>query len=425
MKKILLLFTIAFYCAAAVAQTITEGYSKFTTAQNRSKFHNDLLTHSITQNLSQPLNDETEENWQDAFSAIELLNYLPPAAKPAIKTAVDSMKYRSIYFQQSLLEMLYANQYLQFEQPVANLMSTTGNAKIFAICAEYLLLSDTSKKIVAKIKKTAMEKPILFTGDNNITIMLELFRHMDNLSKKANFAGKPQLKALFGKNYLAGNVIVYSIQRKSRSYPGIVIVKDTTGNFMKNDDGEIFSVPQLARSLSNFPAYLSNGNTPQGIYRMHGFGSSRNPFIGPTDNLQLSMPYETSLMHFLKDSSITDTAWSKKWYRRLLPPSFQNYEPFYETLYASEAGRREIIAHGTAVDPAFYKGQVYYPYTPTAGCLCTREIWDATGKRIFSDEQKLVDAVKKAGGANGYLIVLELDDTQKMLTIEEILPYLK
>lgn len=425
MKKILLLLIISFYCIGALAQTVTEVFSKFTTNQNRKKFYNDVVNHSITQNLSLPLNDETEENWQDAFSAIELLNYLPTSMQPALKTAVDSMERRSVYFQQSLLEMLYANQYLKFRQPVASLMASTSNAKIFAMCAEYLLLSDNSKKIIADIKTIATKKPILFTGDNNMTIMLELFRHMDNLSKKNNFPNNTQIKTLFSKNYLHGKVIVYSIQRKNRNYPGIVIIKDTTGNFVKYDNGEIFSVPQLARSLSNFPAYLSNGNTPQGIFRMYGFGSSKNQFIGPTDNLQLSMPYETSLMHFLKDSSITDTTWSKKWYSRLLPLSLKNYEPFYETLYASETGRTEIIAHGTAVDPSFYKGQVYYPYTPTAGCLCTKEIWDAAGKRIFSDEQKLADAVKKAGGANGYLIVLELDDSQKKLTVEEILPYLK
>jgi hypothetical protein len=322
------------------------------------------------------------------------------------------------------MEMLYSTQQLQYSKQVMHLLANTDNAKIFAICAEYLLLADTSKKIIADIKNTATKRPILFTGDKDMIVMLELFRHLDNLSKKTGYPGKSQLKALFNKNYLGGNVVVYSIQRKNRNYPGIVIVKDTEGNFIRGTDGKIFALTQLARSLSNFPPYISNGNTPQGIYRLYGFGHSRSSFIGPTENLQLSMPYETSLMHFLKDSSITDTTWSKNWYGRLLPAAFKNYEPFYETLNASEAGRSEIIAHGTAVDPAFYKGQVYYPYTPTAGCLSTKEIWDATGKCIFSDQQKLADAVKKAGGANGYLIVLELDDAQKIVSPEEILPYL-
>jgi hypothetical protein len=424
MKKTIYLLLISFYSIIAIAQTTAEGYSKFTTAQNRTKFYNDLVNHSITQNLSLPLNDETEENWQEAFSAIELINYRQANTNATIKIAVDSMEKRSPSFQQSLLEMLYANGQLQYSKNVFHLLANTNNAKIFAICAEYLLLTDTSKKLITGIKNTATKNTSLFTGDKNIAIMLELFRHLNNVIKKPAYPVKQQLKTLFDKNYLKGKVVVYSIQRKNRNYPGIVIVKDTAGNFMRNNDGRIFSLPQFARSLSNFPAYLSNGNTPQGIYRLYGFGSSRSPFIGPTENLQLSMPYETSLVHFFKDSSITDTIWSKEWYSSLLPATFKNYDPFYETLNASETGRTEIISHGTAVDPSFYKGQIYYPYTPTAGCLSTKEIWDASGKLIFSDQQKLVDAVKKAGGADGYLIVIELNDAQKTMTADELLPCL-
>ena len=89
------------------------------------------------------------------------------------------------------------------------------------------------------------------------------------------------------------------------------------------------------------------------------------------------------------------------------------------------AGRTEIIAHGTTVDPSFYSGKAYYPFTPTAGCLCTKELWDENGKRIFSGQQKLTNAVKQAGGADGYLIVIEIDDAQRAVTINEVLPYLQ
>ncbi len=424
MKITVFLLLIAFLCNNCIAQTDPFTYSKFTTAQNRAKFYNDMVNHSITKNLSLPLTDETEENWQDAFNAMELINYQLTWTKPSIKKAVDSMENRSLYFQQELLEMLYANQQLQYLKPVAHLLAITQSAKIFAICAEYLLLANTSKKIIADIKNTGIKKSYLFTDNKDKAIILELYRHLDNLSKKPNFLAASQIKTLFNKNYLRGNVVVYSIQRKNRNYTGIVIIKDTAGNFIQTSDGKLFSLPQLARSLSNFPGYISNGNTPQGIYRMYGFGRSRSAFIGPTENIQLTMPYEKSLAYFFKDSSITDTVWGKGWYGKLVPAALKNYAPFYETLYAGEAGRTEIIAHGTAVDPAFYKGQLYYPFTPTAGCLSTKEIWDANGKCIFSDQQKLADAIKKAGGANGYLIVLELDDAKKNIDLEEILPYL-
>ena len=90
------------------------------------------------------------------------------------------------------------------------------------------------------------------------------------------------------------------------------------------------------------------------------------------------------------------------------------------------AGRTEIIAHGTTVDPAYYKGKPYFPLTPTQGCLCTKEIWDeSSGKLLESDQQKLADAVSKAGGPYGYTIVINLDDSQHNITMEEILPFLK
>ena len=425
MKNTFLLLLTVSLCFHVIAQTDSAIYSKFTTSQNRTKFYTGLINYSITKNLSSPLNDSTEENWQEAFSAMELICYQQAWTKPAIQMAVDSMEKRSPGFQQALLEMLYANKLTQFAKPVVHLLTHTPNAKIFAMCAEYILLADTSKKTIALIKEAGIKKMQSLNDEKEMAIMPELFRHLDNLAKKNSYPGKQIIKALFNKNYLPGNVIVYSIQRKNRSYPGLVMVRDTAGNFIKTDVGKIFWLPQLARSVSNMPSYITNGNTPQGIFRMYGFDKSRSSFIGPTENLQLTMPYETSLQHFLNDSTIVDTTWDKKWYAGLLPPGLKNYAPLYETFYAGAAGRTEIIAHGTAVDPEFYKGQSYYPYTPTAGCLCTKEIWNADGKRIISDQQKLANAVKKAGGANGYLIMIELDNAQQALTPEEVVPYLK
>jgi hypothetical protein len=36
-----------------------------------------------------------------------------------------------------------------------------------------------------------------------------------------------------------------------------------------------------------------------------------------------------------------------------------------------------------------------------------------------------VDAVKSAGGANGYCVVIEIDDQQKPVSLKDILPFLK
>jgi hypothetical protein len=153
---------------------------------------------------------------------------------------------------------------------------------------------------------------------------------------------------------------------------------------------------------------------------MFGFAVSKGAALGPTTNIQMVLPYERSSdVHDSVTRSLGDA------YKSLLPPSWQQYYPIFEAWYAGKAGRTEIIAHGTTVNPEYYKNKPYYPYTPTQGCLCTNEAWSLVdGRRIKSDQQKLVNAVKAAGGANGYVVVIEIDDKQKAVSLADILPYL-
>jgi hypothetical protein len=110
------------------------------------------------------------------------------------------------------------------------------------------------------------------------------------------------------------------------------------------------------------------------------------------------------------------------YYQKLIPEKLKDFLPLYNSYYSGLAGRSEIIAHGTTIDPKFYSGKPYYPLTPTEGCLCTKEIWN--GKRLESDQQKLVNGLLKAGGANGYCVVIELDDKNAPVTMKDVLPYL-
>ncbi len=395
-------------------------------APNRSKTYNNIVKNIITKNLALPLTDSTEENWQDAFYAMEVLQYKQPWVLEKVKLAFDDIENRSISFQRALLELCYTNYKTQFETSITKLLKSTESRKVFAMCAEYKLNNDISlsmQNYLSDLINTRMHRTGLLLDDiildGTLWSMAERERtDFENVYKKLSF--------LISAGLMPGNTLVFSIQRKNRNYPGIAIVRDSTGNFITDSSGNIFSVPQLARSITNLPGYLTNGNTPQGIFRMNGFAVSKSAAIGPTENIQLLMPYETSPQYFLKDSSITDTVWTKELYQKLLPKALQNYHPLLGTYYASAIGRTEIIAHGTTVDPDYYRGQTYYPLTPTQGCLCTKEIWsNIDGKRTESNQQKLVDAVKKAGGANGYVIVIEIDDQQKPVSINELLPYIK
>ncbi|MGG9960422.1 hypothetical protein [Ferruginibacter sp. SUN106] len=426
-KKLILPFFLLL-TLATVAQTDVVPVFKGAIKANREKTYNSIIKNSITQNLALPLSDSTEADWEDAFSATELINYKEPWVKEKIKTAFDSIERRSATFQRALLELCYTNYPKDFKEEVFRFINNTTIAKNFAMGAEYLVQQDHANSLAVFSIAFTKAIPLIKLLDSSESCKA-IFKAMEariynSVSSDKDFAKK--LKSLFKKDYLSSNTIVYSIQRKNRNYPGLVVLRGKDGNFVTDDTGNIFSVPQLARSITNLPGYLTNGNTPQGLFRMYGFAVSKSPALGPTENLQLTMPFETSIQHFLKDSSVRDTVWTEELYRKLLPKSLQSDIALYETYTASRAGRTEIIAHGTTVDPEYYKGQTYYPYTPTAGCLATKEIWSGIdGKRTISDQQKLVDAVKKAGGADGYVIVFEIDDQQKPVSINEVLPYIK
>ena len=414
-----LIFTtsISFFC---IAQYDAPLYTSYTTKAARDKMHDRIIKYTINKNLSVPLNDSTEEKWEEAFQAIELMIYKTPSSEQKINYAFNNIETRSIDFQRSLAELVYSVYPVEFKNQVHQLFTNTSDPKLFAMCAEYLLTDkkepafrdNLSNIINEKFGEQALIDPVLY--------MLQL--HNAEIKNNIQSISKQNMQVILSRNFIPGKIIMYSIQRKNRDYPGLVIVRNANGNFITDSSGEIIHIPQLARSLTNLPGYISNGNTPQGIFFMNGFGVSMSSFIGPSANVQLSMPVETSIRKFIGDSSINDSIWALEYYKRLIPKQLQNYSPLYYSYYSGQAGRTEIIAHGTTIDPGYYLNQPWYPLTPSQGCLCTKEIWN--GKRIESDQQKLVNALLHAGGANGYCVVIEIDNKDAPVSIKDILPFL-
>ncbi len=411
---------LTFFSLQLFAQYDAPLYTSYTTKAAREKMHERLIKNTINKNLSFPLTDSTEDKWQEAFDAIELMIYKTSLTETKINYAFDHANERSVEFQKSLVTVVYSVYPFKFKKEIYHLFFTTSDLKLFAICAEYLLAENKDTSMYTSITKLLNEKFAEQSIADPVLYMLQL--HIAEIKSNSNLKSKQIIKAVLKNNFLPGQIIMYSIQRKNRNFPGLVVVRNGNGDFMRDSTGQIINIPQLARSLTNLPGYIRNGNTPQGIFLMNGFGVSMSNFIGPSANVQLAMPVETSIQKFIADSSIADTIWNMDYYNRLIPTELRNYLPLYYSYYAGLAGRTEIIAHGTTVDPVYYANEPYYPLTPSQGCLCTKEIWD--GKRIESDQQKLVNALLQAGGAHGYCVVIELDDKQKAVTIEDVLPFL-
>jgi hypothetical protein len=383
----------------------TPVYSTFASKARREAFYQNFLKNYIQRDLTLPLADSTEDDWSDPFYGMELMQYKTPFTLERVTRVWDHIDERSEEFTKAFLELIYTNYPGRFRAQVEALMQRTTSERVFVLCADYLL-ADPGDNAARTLIRKRLVSLLDSTAGTSPGIFLDLFRRRLNHEGVPTLT--PPLEDLLG--LLPGKVVVFSFQRSNRDYPGLAVVRRADGTFIKNKDSTFFSVPQLARSVTDLPYYVRNGNSPQGIYRMDGFGFSHNQFLGPTLNIQMRMPYEVTPARFFRDESITDTSWYLDAYKNLLPPSWREDFAMQGAFYAGRIGRREVIAHGTTIDPDYFKGSVWYPQTPSLGCLCTKELWDADGKRIYSDQQQLVDALDSAGGAEGYLVVVELDD---------------
>ncbi len=411
---ILLSFSIVSGCPAQNDTTFSFKNAK---KENRERLYA-ALTRIINKNLQLPLTDSTKENWQYALDAVKLLQLKTPYIKDCILSAFETDKKKSLAFDIALMQTVYSLYPDSFIPQVKRLLSTK-DSRLFALCANYLLQNDSGNIFRGELKKMCMPNAL----NANDSTILDCLRH--DIENTDTFLSPQQLKLLLKKDFLKGQIIMYSFQRHCRDYPGVVLIREVNGNFVTTDSPNIFSVPQLGRSLGNYAYYFPGGNTPQGIYQMRGFAISRSNSIGPSPNIQMAMPFEIPPNVFCKDTTITDSVWDIARYRALLPDTLKNYYPLYQSYFAGKAGRTEIIAHGTVVDPEYYKKQAYYPHTPGEGCLSSVELWDTvSGKRLFSNQQKICDALKAIGGAYGYCLVIELNDVKKPVAIEDILPLL-
>ena len=103
-----------------------------------------LINYSIEKNFSLPLTDSTEENWQEAFEAMEVMQYNTPFTETKVESAFENIEIRSISFQRALMEVAYSNYPGKFLKQTSSLLEETNDPKIFAMCAEYLIQGNKS-----------------------------------------------------------------------------------------------------------------------------------------------------------------------------------------------------------------------------------------------------------------------------------------
>lgn len=361
--------------------------------------------------------DSSDGELESAIWAVSQFLVRTPQSDSGVARLMQQFGRLSSGNQRALMELVYGLYPNTFVTEAKRIVQQTDHPKLFAQTASYIYRAD------AGLQSWLLQLlPKRFPNYSSNDLLTALQQHL----QKNNTTALPALDSLFAHQKVHKFKVVYSFQRSHRNAPGLAVVQQADGRFAKDEQGQLKSFVQLARSASNLPYFITNGSTPQGLYAITGTGISKNVFIGPTPNLQMVMMHEVNPPTFTHYFPIVFNAPPEKLYRSYFPANWQQWSGLMEAYQAGKIGRSEIIAHGTTIDPEWFKGQPYYPISPTLGCLCGREIWDPkTGKISNSDQLNLVNTFIETPGTKGYLIVINLDDKPGPVTPEEIAPIIE
>lgn len=220
---------------------------------------------------------------------------------------------------------------------------------------------------------------------------------------------------------------MYVFCRPNRGVLCRAVLKDGNGQWVQ-EDGQLWSVMLLGRSLHGLSWNFTRGQTPQGVYRLEGTTPQPDQqyfrAFGQFSLVNLFVPFEPGVRAFVPGQR--GTANTLAAYQRLLPPSWQNYFPMQQTYWAGKAGRGLFRIHGSGESPDFFTNNQRYPdstgWNPAIGCLSALELYDEAGQLQQADMPQILQRLTQAGGGrlSGYLIVVDVPGEETPVTLEEV-----
>ena len=426
MKRIPFIIVFTVFCLESFSQLIfykEKLFSPYTINDAKAVARREKIISQAESLLVLPIgtDDETAGPIESALWSVSQFLISTPKSDSAIERLFKNYNLLAESTQRALLEVAYGLYPKKFYTEMVTIMQQSNDPKNFAIAAAYIhraYPTEAGKKLIQQ--KAAM---LSYNKEGQSLMIYNLLRYIENDTAPVVL---PNLDSLFAHQQVHKFKVIYSFQSKNRDIPGMAIVQNPDGSFVKDAGGKLLTFRQLARSASNLPWFISNGSTPQGLYSITGTGFSKNVFIGPTPNLQMVMMNEVNPPVFTHYFPPVFNAPPERLYRSYFPGNWQQWPGLMEAYDAGKIGRSEIIAHGSTIDPEWYAGKPYYPLTPTMGCLCGREIWKKENGRIDSSDQlDLVNAFIETPGSQGYLFVINVDEKQISLDPQQLTAVVK
>ncbi len=358
-----------------------------------------------------------------ALHAVAFLNTERELARSVLLDQLVEVSQRPVDHQLGILTAAYSLYPAESAPQLMPLLEVISTPREFSVAAYALLKADSSVENKAKLRAVIQRR----FADGSTEPRLRALDHVLSVDVLDELKNRPPLVDLLSAEIRRGAPVIFSFQRKDRARFGLAIVRGASGRFVRNADGSIFNIPHLALALSNLPGTITNGNTPQGLFTVVGAGTATNPWIGPTPYLESKVPIEASVAEFEHNPNMnielnSNDEWTEARFESFLPASWRNYFPFKESFLAGQAGRNEMLLHGTVINSEYYRGASFYPGTPSAGCLVAMETWSkADGKMLSSDQLSLAKAFTIDGFDRGYLVVVELDDRLDAVTLGDVI----
>lgn len=209
----------------------------------------------------------------------------------------------------------------------------------------------------------------------------------------------------------AEGVKLFLLLSVNRKIPGILILKDSSNQWVRLESGLLWSLPVLASSKFDFPFYSSNGQTPQGFFAINGVmpEANRSELFGR--NRRLIIDFFPKLDPLMLESPF-------------IPYGHKDLSWWKQAEIAREIGRRFLRIHGTGL-VCKESNSTYAPFVRTSGCLATREV---PGQ--FDDQRILLDQLMRSmdldvsfeneSKINGLLTIVEISATNSLPTIEQL-----
>ena len=156
-------------------------------------------------------------------------------------------------------------------------------------------------------------------------------------------------------NFKNNKLSVFAILNKDRKKPGRLVVRDEFGEFVKNHQGHVWSIPILGLSGRGLDFNHSNGCTPTGVYTIDS--------VMPEANKHETFGRHRRLIVNFIPESVGEAE-----LLRLLPTEHSSLGWWKQSVVARDLGRHLLRIHGTG-RKNFNLLTPYFPFVPTSGCF--------------------------------------------------------